>query len=333
MCLMHLKGEVMQRERTCFLMQCVLVLMLLVTSPLVSYAQSDCFEYSADGKTITGLTGKGMAATSLTIPYEVTCVGSNAFADANGGLTSLTIADGNPVFVSGFFGEHTCTLTYVDMGSGMSVDNMIGLLREISGADRPLESVVIEGYTGTADTWTEANWGDVDWTKVSRVTLSAPLVADQTFGGAEVYGRFTINKEIVSFCGSANFLDVDNGSNWLFYVADRCEGGFVHIQRVRYIKAGAGILFHGKHEWLCGFTTHREHTQQCDRSCSLCPKHAEGCYCPHNDRTDGWRQDEPCVERRCFPPHFGRNHRCQQGLSASAYKGTGEGYVGNQFWG
>ena len=244
MCLMHLKDEVMQREQTCFLMQCVLVLMLFVTSPLVSYAQSDCFEYSADGKTITGLTGKGMAATSLTIPYEVTCVENNAFADANGGLTSLTIADGNPVFVSGFFGEHTSTLTYVDMGSGMSVANMKGLLGEISGVGKPLEDVVIEGYSGEPDTWTGEDWHDVDWSGVAKVTLPASLVADQTFGNAAVYGRFTINKEIVSFCGNATFQDVDYGSNWLFYVADRCGEGFVHIQRVKYIKAGAGILYH-----------------------------------------------------------------------------------------
>ena len=241
---MHLKSEFMKKEQRRFVIQCFLTLMLFATGSLTCHAQDNCFEYSADGKTIIGLTWEGTAATSLTIPSGVTGVASNAFADANSSLTSLTIDGGNPAFESGLFGENTSTLTEVDMGNGMSVDNMKGLLREISGAGRPLESVVIEGYTGVADTWTEANWDDAYWTGVSRVTLSAPLVSDQTFGNADVYGRFTINKEIVSFCGNATFQDVDYGSNWLFYVADRCGEGFVHIKRVNYIKAGAGILYH-----------------------------------------------------------------------------------------
>jgi len=79
---------------------------------------------------------------------------------------------------------------------------------------------------------------------VTSITLPAELVGDQEFGTATVYGRFTINKEIISFCTTATFMD-DENNNMLFYVADGlANDGRLHIQRVWYVAAGKGVLIH-----------------------------------------------------------------------------------------
>lgn len=224
----------------------MLLMLLLAAGTMVGHSQTDCFTYYDNEATIiTGLSGTGMAATELTIPSTVTTVQESAFCYANSKLSSLTIDGGNPAFESGLFGEKTSTLTYINMGSGMSATNMYSLLTSL-GSRGALQTVEIGGYSDGPVNWTDETIksilvGGVDGV---RVIMPAALVADQVFGDATVYGRFVIDKELITFCGNVTFQDVDNGSNMLFYVADRIEDQQVHIQRVHYIAAGQGVLIH-----------------------------------------------------------------------------------------
>ena len=231
-----------------FGLQVLMLLFLLLVGANGAYAQSDCFvyEYGSDGTVITNLTAKGRAETSLTIPATVTTVRSGALTDASASLTDLIIANGgNPAFEGNLFGETACPVNILNMGTSMTEANMKSLLNSIS--DATLTDVIIEGFAGTT-----AEFMAIDWSKTilnslgkdTKVTLSAELVGDQTFGSAKVYGRFYINKELISFCTNATFLD-ESGSNMLFYVANYREAdGRLHIQRVKYIAAGKGVLIH-----------------------------------------------------------------------------------------
>ena len=222
-----------------------LLMLLLLAGSMTGYAQSECFTYEDEGKTIiTGLTYTGSIRTSLTIPAVVTKVKGAAFTMAANGLTSLYIdTGGNPTFESGLFGENTNTLTMIDMGDGMSVANMIALLQSV-GTFKEGTTISAYGFSGNSDA-TDATWNTVNWTNVAYVTLPAELVAPTSYGTATVSGRFNINKEIISFCTSATFRDTDNGSNMLFYRADGiADDGRLHIQRVDYVVAGEGVLIH-----------------------------------------------------------------------------------------
>ena len=221
-----------------------LVTLLLLAGSITSYGQSNCFTYTDEGKTITGLTDDGQAATSLTIPKEVTAVSTGAFVMANSLLTSLYVENGgNPAFESGLFGGNSNTLTMIDMGDAMSVPNMIALLQSV-GTFKEGTTISAYGFSGNSDA-TDATWNTVTWTNVSFVTLPAELVAPTSYGSAEVSGRFNIAKEIITFCTSATFLDSDNGSNMLFYRADGiAEDGRLHIMRVDYVVGGEGVLIH-----------------------------------------------------------------------------------------
>lgn len=218
------------------------ILFLLLAGTMTGYAQ-EYFTYEDEGKTITGLTDDGSSAKELTIPTTVTTVRSGAFSNASSGLTSLTIDDGNPAFESNLFGEEgTNTLTSIDMGKGMSVANMIALLKSL-GTFNAGTTIVAYGFLGEKDSSNET-WSTVTWDNVTSITLPAELVGDQEFGTATVYGRFTIDKEIISFCTTATFMD-DENNNMLFYVADSlANDGRLHIQRVWYVAAGKGVLIH-----------------------------------------------------------------------------------------
>lgn len=229
-----------------FGLQVMMLLFLLLVGANGAYAQSDCFVYEkSDNTVITNLTAKGRAETSLTIPATVTTVRSGALTDASASLTNLIIEGGNPTFEEDLFGETACPVKILNMGTSMTEENMKSLLSSIS--DATLTDVIIEGFAGTT-----AEFMAIDWSKTilnslvkdAKVTLSAELVGDQAFGSAMVYGRFYINKELISFCTNATFLD-ESGSNMLFYVANYREAdGRLHIQRVRYIAAGQGVLIH-----------------------------------------------------------------------------------------
>ena len=166
----------------------------LLVGFLSAYAQEDCFVYDRENPTIiTDLTIKGAYATELSVPEAVTLVKAGAFA--GGKVTSLNIDGGNPEFKEGLFGEYACSITSVNMGNNMTEANMKSLLSNLDV--EILNDVTIEGYPGTV-----AEFQAIDWSKTvldellsgASVTLAAELVANQTFGAAEVYGRFTLDK-------------------------------------------------------------------------------------------------------------------------------------------
>lgn len=229
-----------------FGLQVLMLLFLLLVGANGAYAQSDCFVYEDEGETIiTGLanTYEASIATKLTIPAKVTTVKSGALTYASTSLTNLIIEDGgNPAFEGTLFGSSTNTLTTINMGNAMTVANMAALLKSV-GAFNEGTTIEAWGFSGDKDTGSTV-WSDVTWDNVASVTLPAELIADQDFGSAQVFGRFYINKEIISFCTSATFYDL-SGSNTLFYVADGiADDGRLHIQRVKYIAAGQGVLIH-----------------------------------------------------------------------------------------
>lgn len=249
-----------QRELT----QLLCALLLMAVGSMTGYAQSDCFTYEngSNETIIDGLTPKGQAATSLTIPATVTTVESGAFYYAGDNLSTLVIeAGGNPTFKSGLFDTKSNPLCGINiLGSSMTVANIRALLVSLV-ARGALETVYIEGYS---DAWIdivekeeptaeESTLLAVLATKVKddssvsyvSVALPAALVTTQQFGDAKVYGHFEITKELITFCGNATFRDTDNGSNMLFYLADGiADDGRLHIQRVDFVVAGEGVLIH-----------------------------------------------------------------------------------------
>jgi hypothetical protein len=220
------------------------MVLCLLTGSMTGYAQSAYFEYEdANNTIINGLTTTGLAASSLTVPATVTTVKSGTFSSNSAKVSTLIIeAGGNPVFASGLFGERENPLGDIQiLGSSMTVANITALLASL-GSQGALNTVYIAGYSG--------EWSDITETSVLTadvdVILPAALVSTQQFGNAKVKGRFTINKEIITFCGNATFQDTDDGSNMLFYIADECnkETGYIHIDRVRYVAKGEGVLIH-----------------------------------------------------------------------------------------
>ena len=228
-----------------FGLQVLLLLFLLLVGTNGAYAQSDCFEYEeSDNTVITDLTEKGMAATTLTIPATVTAVESGAFSSAANVSTLIIEAGGNPTFEEKLFGDDkTNPISDIQiLGNSMTVANIKSLFSSLV-AKGNLSTVYIAGYSGE---WSDIATGDAVLTSDVTVTLPAALVPTQKFGDAKIYGRFEITKDIISFCGNATFQDTDNDSNRLFYIADECnkEEGYIHIQRVSYVKKGEGVLIH-----------------------------------------------------------------------------------------
>lgn len=229
-----------------FGLQVLLLLFLLLVGANGAYAQSDCFEYKGSGNTvITGLTAKGMAASSLTIPATVTAVNSGAFSSTTNVSTLIIEAGGNPAFEAKLFGDGNANpIDEIQiLGNSMTVANITALFESLTTRGA-LSTVYIAGYSGE---WTDITSSAILTSDIT-VTLPAALVRDQQFGNAKVCGRFEITKDIISFCGNATFQDTDDGSNMLFYIADVCnkEEGYVHIQRVRYVKNGEGVLIHNE---------------------------------------------------------------------------------------
>ena len=216
----------------------LLLLLSLVCTPV--WGQTDCFTY--DGTIINGLTSKGQAATDLTIPATVTEVASYALYDRSNDLASLVIeGDGNPVFDNNVWGgKLPSNLSLINMGSGMMEANIKQLLKTLTTRGE-LSVVEIEDYTPDGVSWTDMT---SIMTSDVKVVLPAAKVNTQTFGNAEVYGRFTIDKELITYCSTATFQDTDHGSNMLFYVPTKLEDGKVYIERVYYVVAGQGVLIH-----------------------------------------------------------------------------------------
>ncbi len=231
-----------------------LVMLLLLAGSMTGFAQSEYFDYEDPYymTIINGLTSEGLAASSLTIPKEVITVKSGAFSSPSAKVSALVIeAGGNPAFKANLFGTYNNSSNedvprdnplgdIQILGNSMSVSNIKALFASL-GAQGALSTVYIEGYSGA---WSNIGVTDVLTEKV-EVRLPAALVSDQQFGNAKVSGRFSLTKDLVTFCGNVTFRDTDNGSNMLFYVADyRAGDGRLHIQRVSYVKAGKGVLIH-----------------------------------------------------------------------------------------
>lgn len=215
--------------------------MLLVTQGV--RAQTECFIFGDVNQTIIkGLTEEGMAAIELTIPGSVELVKAGAFAYASSTLTDLTVDGGNPEFESDVLSAVKFSLKTINVGNGMTATNIKTMLATL-GAREALETVVIEGFVGTSD----VVWDDMtnELTSAVHVILPATLVNYQEFGNAKVYGRFTINGELATTCVNASFVDVDDGSNFLFYIPISVEDeNRIKIQRVKYIQGRKGVMIH-----------------------------------------------------------------------------------------
>ncbi len=234
------------------------ICMLLFLFCLCPQAMAQDFDYEDSEQTIIyGLTEVGRSKTSLTIPVNVTMVRNGSFW-GNIVLEELHI-EGDPDFESaseagedeGTLEDVKATLKKIDMGSAISADHMKKLLLSYGERDDTdlLETIEID-YLGES-----VNWGGDEhmsdainnvWTENVSVILPAELVDDQVFGYAKVYGRFNHTTELSTFCGKATFQDVDDGSNWLFYIPTelRPADKQVYIKRVWVLKAGQGILIH-----------------------------------------------------------------------------------------
>ena len=133
--------------------------------------ESECFtyEYGPNNEIIiSGLTEHGQAASSLTIPMNVKKIRYYAFYGSS--LESLYIL-GNPVFeINEEDGTSALTvvketLSFLNLGSNMSLSNMYDLLLHGYGQNSgKLEKIEIEGYHETdPETGNVVNNGPVNW--------------------------------------------------------------------------------------------------------------------------------------------------------------------------
>lgn len=222
--------------------------------------ETECFtyEYGSNNEIISGLTEHGRGATSLTIPKNVKTIRSSAFNGSN--LESLYIL-GNPVFEikngTSALTDVKETLSFLNLGSNMSLGNIYNLLLYGYGENTRLKKIEIEGYLNS-DT-ENVNWGgrnefgeaidapiNQTLTEETIVVLPAEIVRDQVFGLAQVYGRFVIRAELFTFCTEAKYYDKDDGSNWLIYVPTDLyiPDKELYFSRVKFIQPGAGFLAH-----------------------------------------------------------------------------------------
>ena len=200
----------------------------------------------------------------------------------NSGLNVLHIL-GNPMFEIDEYGESALidvkgSLESIDMGSNMSLDNIEDLLLNAYGQNTgTLADIIIQDYldTNTGEKHGPVVWGYVkdengygqyqigeDWydknaadpinqvlTKDVRVIMPAEIVKYQIFGCAQVWGRITLSASLSTTCWDANFYDMDDGSNWLFYVPTELhkEVKELYFKRVKIITEREGVLIHNAH--------------------------------------------------------------------------------------
>ncbi len=221
------------------------------------------FVYENEGDTVLvrlSTTGISNIITnkSISIPSNVKRVVQGAFSllQANGQHLLTLVIEGNPKFekADNEGGESSLDdntseagvqshLTTIEMGSNMSQENMQALLLCLESR-HSLSTVEITGNVGSI------NWPDdaikAVLTSDVSVDLPATMVADQMFGDAKVYGIFTSNYDYSTMCVGATFVDMDDGSNYLFYIPTETVEGEkkVRFHRVHYINANQGILLH-----------------------------------------------------------------------------------------
>lgn len=221
------------------------------------------FVYENEGDTVLvrlSTTGISNIITnkSISIPSNVKRVVQGAFSllKANGQHLLTLVIEGNPKFEKAdneggksSLDEDGSTdgvqshLTTIEMGSNMSQENMQALLLCLESR-HSLSTVEITGNVGSIG-WTSEPIKAVLTSDVA-VNLPATMVTNQVFGDAKVYGVFPINYDYATTCVGATFVDMDDGSNYLFYIPTETLSGekAVRFHRVHYINANAGILLH-----------------------------------------------------------------------------------------
>ena len=204
---------------------------------------------------------------SITIPATVTKVSHNAFSKLKSYSSQATLStlkiEGNPFFEAVSESNYSAldedisdlmvqsNLTTIEMGSNMSENNMLALLSCLY-RNNSLNRVEINGVAGSDSI--KIKWlGNDENTQIDsilttnvNVVLPANLVTNQVFGDAKVYGVFPINYDYATTCVGATFVDMDDGSNYLFYIPTETIPGkkTVRFHRVHYVNANAGILLH-----------------------------------------------------------------------------------------
>ena len=239
----------------------ILLLLLFCANVGAQSVEDGYFEYEDASKTIVvGLTMSGIAYvkanSELTIPAGVTVVRQGAFSKLSsyGAELNTLIVEGNTCFEKAdenglsSLDESTAdgiqsNITTIQMGSNMSQENMRALLLCMESR-HDLEKVEISGNVGSIS-WTDDAIKAVLTSDVS-VDLPATMVGSQVFGDARVYGIFTSNDDYSTMCVGATFVDMDDGSNFLFYIPTETVEGEqkVRCHRVHYIYANQGILLH-----------------------------------------------------------------------------------------
>ena len=235
-------------------------LLFFCTVALPLSAQTDCFTYEDDASTIVaGINGSSMSYIeyegALTIPSHVTTIRPNAFAlfrNSSRAISDLVIEGGNPEFeaVNGknALSDVNDKVSKIEIqGNAMTLENIAKML-EGKGGTGKLERIDIYADAFPLDASITSPTINEN-TKGVRVVLPAARVdSDQTIGSASIYGRFELSKELATFCGSALFQDIDDGSNFLFYIPTKIDSvngeKMVYIQRVWHILPGQGILIH-----------------------------------------------------------------------------------------
>lgn len=237
------------------------ILFLFCAVALPISAQTDCFTYEDDAKTIVaGINESSLQdiakEKALTIPSHVTTIRPHAFAlIRNSTISDLVIEGGNPEFKADDGRNALNALSDINdkvskieiQGNAMTLENIAKML-EGKGGTGKLERIDIYADAFPLDASITSPTINENTEEVRVVLPAARVDSSQAIGSASIYGRFELSKELATFCGSALFQDIDDGSNFLFYIPTEIDSvngeKMVHIQRVWHILPGQGILIH-----------------------------------------------------------------------------------------
>lgn len=237
------------------------ILFLFCAVALPISAQTDCFTYEDDAKTIVaGINESSLQdiakEKALTIPSHVTTIRPHAFAlIRNSTISDLVIEGGNPEFKADDGRNALNALSDINdkvskieiQGNAMTLENIAKML-EGKGGTGKLERIDIYADAFPLDASITSPTINENTEEVRVVLPAARVDSSQAIGSASIYGRFELSKELATFCGSALFQDIDDGSNFLFYIPTKIDSvngeKMVYIQRVKHILPGQGILIH-----------------------------------------------------------------------------------------
>lgn len=236
------------------------ILFLFCAVALPISAQTDCFTYDDDARTIVaGINESSLQdiakEKALTIPSHVTTIRPHAFAliiNRSGVFSDLVIEGGNPEFKAddgrNALADVNNALSKIEIkGNAMTLENIAKML-EGKGGTGKLERIDIYADAFPLDASITSPTINENTEEVRVVLPAARVDSSQAIGSASIYGRFELSKELATFCGSALFQDIDDGSNFLFYIPTKIDSvngeKMVYIQRVKHILPGQGILIH-----------------------------------------------------------------------------------------